>query len=51
MKSIKEIIEELSALKASLRADEPLENEEILDRFLDLMIDLVKNLPHAATQE
>ena len=52
MKSTKEIIEELSELKASLRADsdQPLKNEEILDRFLGLMIDLATNLPHAASR-
>ena len=53
MKSTKEIIEELSELKGSLRADsdQPMKVEEVLSQALSLMIDLAKNLPHAASQK
>jgi hypothetical protein len=60
MKSIQEIIQELSELKESLRAnsDQPMKTEEVLIRALGRMIDLAnavktieENVPHKASQK
>jgi hypothetical protein len=60
MKSTQEIIQDLSELKASLRADgdQPLQMDNVLDRVLGRVIDLAnavktieENIPHKASQK